>query len=217
MCVLGRNLWNCRTLPIDLPEYRKSNGRVLVSTPSFHGALKTLLLKQVLSSPPWSRQPRWAWAQQFLRSRRDDGDVRGPSRGAAQMKLRPSSPGCPRSRTGMSPPLLLCSPGPAWGPSWEPALHQPGSGCPATRSPPCPCQGVSAPLWLKPDFITAQLPPRGCSWLFISCCKQRHSSRGFSGKRPFAALHCFSALPRFIPQPWTAQELQVNAWDAFVE
>lgn len=79
-------------------------------------------------------------------------------------------------------------------------------------------QGLSSPLFINPLLIMVQL----LSWLlqcFICYLLEptRQQSWSFWGGKgwlqAFTALSHLSALPRFIPQPWTIQELlSANIW-----
>lgn len=45
----------------------------------------------------------------------------------------------------------------------------------------------------------AQLPPCGCSWLFISSCKQRHSNRGVLREKGFCHFTLFLCITKISP------------------
>lgn len=65
------------------------------------------------------------------------------------------------------------------------------------RADLCAPQGWS--LHLEPAFTMAQLPPCGCTGLFISCCRQRHSNRGVLREKGFCLFTLFLCITKISP------------------
>lgn len=188
----------------------------LLSYTELPSCSKNSALKSSAALASWhSRADRARQCSGAPRAAGAGGDVPVPSGGpAVGVELRPDSAGLsPSAQQGMSPvAAALQLRGLALaGRGWETSAPSP-RGCPAAtaaslRSPGlisallradlCAPQGWC--LHLEPAFTMAQLPPCGCTGLFISCCRQRHSNRGVLREKGFCLFTLFLCITKISP------------------